>query len=167
MLSRRFNAASPDARAALLEVMTRRYYRIRPLRDLSSRQVAEFSIVEANYDLDGRHIHVLATHVERTDLARCAEALAPLLADHDDDHEIVLDIYLGSSSPITDKAVLSTRDVRCVRPHAGRSPAAPDRRRGIGRYGTCTAPAAFATSRCGPAVTGTTGRRTERATCTR
>ncbi|MDX2380768.1 MAG: biotin/lipoyl-binding protein, partial [Acidimicrobiia bacterium] len=99
MLSRRFAPASPRLRAALLEVMTRRYYRIRPLEDLTTRQVDEFSVASATYVLDERDIHVIATHVGRSDLDRCARTLVPLLTAADEGREVVLDIYLWSAEP--------------------------------------------------------------------
>jgi len=113
MLSRRFAPASPRLRAALLEVMTRRYYRIRPLEDLTTQQVDEFSVASATYVLDERDIHVIATHVERSDLDRCARTLVPLLTAADEGREVVLDIYLWSAEPIEDGSAL-TDEVRDV-----------------------------------------------------
>ena len=100
-LSRRFIAATPTVRAALLEVMTRRYYRIRELQRLSTAEVDGFSVASAEYDLEGRHVHVVATHADRSELDRCLDAMRPLLTARRSG-DIVLDVYLWSGESVDD-----------------------------------------------------------------
>ncbi len=82
----------------MLEVMTRRYYRIRPLRNV---QVPEWSgrpLLTAEYDHDGRDYLVIATVADgresaaATDLPELINALPPSGA-------VLLDLYVTSQTP--------------------------------------------------------------------
>ncbi|MEO1064351.1 MAG: carboxyl transferase domain-containing protein [Actinomycetota bacterium] len=116
-LSRRLGTVEPTVRSALLEVMTRRYYRIRELRDLSTSEADGASIAAAEYDLDGRRVHVVATHADRTELGSRLAAVKPQLATRADG-DVVLDVYLWSIETIDD-AALSDEVVRLVDEHLG------------------------------------------------
>ncbi len=52
-----------DHQAAMLEVMTRRYYRVRPLTDVALQDRGGRPLLTAHYDQDGRQHVVLATTV--------------------------------------------------------------------------------------------------------
>ncbi len=86
--------AEPDARAAMLEVMVRRYYRMRELADLRAFGAGERSFVEASYRLEGRNLHLLATHASWKQLEDAAEALAQLAAAAPVERDLVLDLYV-------------------------------------------------------------------------
>ncbi|MDY7106159.1 MAG: carboxyl transferase domain-containing protein [Actinomycetota bacterium] len=101
-LSRRFVASGPVVRGALLEAMTRRYYRIRDLEKMATGVVDGFSFASAEYDLDGTRIHVFSTHVEGDELAAGAEALRPALAGIDRRDDAVLDVYAWRTRPVAD-----------------------------------------------------------------
>ena len=59
-----FPSADPPLRHTMLEVLTWRYYKIRTLLNLSSPTVDGHSYVSAEYDHEGKRIHVFATYAE-------------------------------------------------------------------------------------------------------
>ena len=61
-LSRRFEPHMTEANEALLEVMTRRYYRIRDLENVRTRTKNGFSLATAEYDHEGKRIHIISAH---------------------------------------------------------------------------------------------------------
>ncbi len=109
LLSKRFVEGSARLRAGLLEVMTRRYYRIRELGDVAAHELDGLTVVTAAYHRDGRDVRVAAIHVERDELRFGAEVIDRMLATTGEgnvDH--VLDVYLWSSEPVTDaEAILA------------------------------------------------------------
>ena len=56
LLSGRLDVAAPALRQLVLEVLTRRYYRIRPLEEVKSLEVDGHSILSADYAFEGRQI---------------------------------------------------------------------------------------------------------------
>ncbi len=109
-LSSRFDRAGVEARQALLEVMTRRYYRQRGLRDMATGQVDGVPYARAAYDHEGATIELFSIHVEFDDMEAAVRSLAAVLDGVSADHEIVLDLYLwrsdpGGSDEIHDRAV--------------------------------------------------------------
>ena len=93
LFSGRFAAADPALRKLMLEVLTWRYYRIRTLTNFRSVAVDGQCCVSAEYDHEGKRIHVFATHAEYSRLAEAARALFPLIAEVPADHDIVIDFY--------------------------------------------------------------------------
>ena len=75
LLGPRLAPAPPPLRRTMLEVLVRRYYRIRDLAGLVVRDVAGRSCAMAEYSFDGRRIHLLATHAQCAHLAEAARAL--------------------------------------------------------------------------------------------
>ena len=108
LLSERFSASSSAVRRALLEVMTRRYYRIRDLEDMTTGELDGVSFAAAEYDHDDTRIHVFSTHVDFDDLASGAAALRPLLEGVDPDHDMIVDFYVWQQTAGADLA--ATRD---------------------------------------------------------
>ncbi|HEX9110514.1 MAG TPA: carboxyl transferase domain-containing protein [Terriglobales bacterium] len=94
----RFAAATPPLRQLMLEVLTWRYYRIRMLKDFRSLDVDGHSYVSAEYEKEGKRIHVFTTHAEYLHLPDVARTLFPALQEVPIDHDIVLDFYVWDSS---------------------------------------------------------------------
>jgi acetyl/propionyl-CoA carboxylase alpha subunit/acetyl-CoA carboxylase carboxyltransferase component len=112
-LSLRFRGASPQLRAAMIEVLARRYYRI---RDLHHGRVADASglpYVAAEYDHEGSRIHLIATHTDAPGLASAARLLTPELESIDPDHDVALDFYVWRDNRVADEEALC-RDVAGV-----------------------------------------------------
>jgi acetyl/propionyl-CoA carboxylase alpha subunit/acetyl-CoA carboxylase carboxyltransferase component len=107
-LSGRFAGASEAMQQILVEVMTRRYYRIRRLDNMRSMIRDGYGFAAAEYDYEGKRIHVLSTHVEYDELADGAKVMSRLLAPVDPEHDIVADFYVWRS--VQRGSVDETRD---------------------------------------------------------
>jgi hypothetical protein len=106
ILSQRFESAGPDLRQALLEVMVRRYYRIRELRSISftafpAMDGQVFAI--ADYEYQGSHVHLIATHAGRERLVPSLAAVRDLAGQAAPGSEIVADLYFWDSGPPADE----------------------------------------------------------------
>ena len=91
----RFEALAPALRPHVLEVMLRRYYRIRALEDVRAATGSGFAVASAQYSHEHRRIHVIATCAPRERLSAAAQALAPRVAAVPPEHDVVLDFYLA------------------------------------------------------------------------
>ena len=98
----RFAGAGPAARQLMLEVLTRRYYRIRNLEALRGATDEGQSWMTAEYDFEGRRVHVFATHAEYADLSAAATRLSARIADVPREHDVVMDFYVWASRPLGD-----------------------------------------------------------------
>ena len=70
LLCGRFAAADAALRALMLEVMTRRYYRIQKLLNFRSLARNGQCYVSAEYDEKGRRVHLFATYSEISEVSR-------------------------------------------------------------------------------------------------
>ncbi len=104
LLSERFAGWSPAMRLAVIEVMTRRYYRIRVLERMTTGQIRDFGFAAAEYDHEGTRIHVFSTHVGFDQLDSVAEALAPAFVEVDSGHDAVVDFYVWRDGEVSDDA---------------------------------------------------------------
>ncbi len=100
----------------MLEVLTRRYYKIRDLHDLRSVQVDGHSLVTAAYDHRSRQVFVVAGRGEMSGLdevaAACAKASGSLLRESPlgqwgPADTVVVDLYLTRRGPSTGDAELA------------------------------------------------------------
>jgi acetyl/propionyl-CoA carboxylase alpha subunit/acetyl-CoA carboxylase carboxyltransferase component len=96
-----FNAAAAS-RQLMLEVLTWRYYRIRMLMDFHTSDVDGYSVTSADYDHEGRRIHLFTTHAEYAQLEDSARRLFPLIERVPAEHDIVLDFYVYQSGCLAD-----------------------------------------------------------------
>ena len=101
-LSRRFASADLAMRKLMLEAITWRYYRIRTLENLRSFEQDGRCYVSAEYDHEGKRIHVFATHSEYSFLPEAARAIFPMIAEVPEDHDIVIDFYAWHSGSLGD-----------------------------------------------------------------
>ncbi len=76
LLARRSGDTGGAAREALVEAMTRRYFRIRPLQDVAHTELGGLPFVTASYVHGGVPHHIAAAWVEPDDLRRALAALA-------------------------------------------------------------------------------------------
>src|SRR5437660_6143331 len=77
----------------MLEALTKRYYRIRTFTRFRSLTSNGHGYACAEYDYEGKHIHVFATHADYAHLSESMQALFPLIAAVPADHDIVIDFY--------------------------------------------------------------------------
>lgn len=97
LLASWFPTADAALRQTMLEVLTRRYYKIRTLLEPKSSEIDGCCYFSAQYDHEGRRIHVLAVSAEFSALCATAAALFPLIAEFPSDHDVVLDFHLYRS----------------------------------------------------------------------
>ena len=102
LLSSRFPTAGPAMRKLLLEAITWRYYRIRALEAFRSLEVNGHCCVSAEYDYEGRRIHVFSTHCDYSQLREAAQGISPLIAEVPTDHDILIDFYAWHSRQLGD-----------------------------------------------------------------
>jgi acetyl/propionyl-CoA carboxylase alpha subunit/acetyl-CoA carboxylase carboxyltransferase component len=89
-----------DGHRPLLELLTRRYYKIVPLEEMRWSRVDGRQLVTVGYSIDGRRVQLIATLTEASDLPAAAAAAA--LAADCTAPESVVDFYVHWSDPPTD-----------------------------------------------------------------
>ncbi len=94
VISERFAAGEPAVRRAYLEVMTRRWYRIRDLQKFTTTVVGDHSYAHGQYEFEGRWIHVITGHSGDSEIEIAASGIRTLLHDVSDDDDVVVDLYL-------------------------------------------------------------------------
>jgi acetyl/propionyl-CoA carboxylase alpha subunit len=99
-LSGRFVASDVAMRKLMLEAITWRYYRIRTLMDPRSLAIDGHCYAVAEYEHEGKRIHVFTTHAEYSRLPEAVQAVAPLFAAVPEEHDIVLDFYTWHNSSL-------------------------------------------------------------------
>ena len=113
-----FAAAAAPLRQLMLEVLTWRYYRIRMLLDFRSQAVDGHCYVSAEYDHEGKRIHVFTTFAEYLRLSEVARTLFPVLEEVPIDHDIVIDFYVWDSGHPDEPEVMQ-KEVRSKLNQAG------------------------------------------------
>jgi len=113
LLSGRFASASPALRKAMLEAITWRYYRIRTLENVHSFDQDGRSYAAAEYDHEGKRIHVFTTHTDYDHLGEATKAISQLIAQVPADHDIVIDFYAWHSGLLAD-ADSTEKEIRAV-----------------------------------------------------
>ncbi len=103
LFSSRFAGADQSMRQLMLEALTWRYYRIRKLANF--RCVAlddEQCCASAEYDYEGRRLHVFTTHADYFRLSEAARTLFPMIAEVPAEHDILIDFYVFHSGRLGD-----------------------------------------------------------------
>jgi len=118
LISSRFAAADQTMRKLMLEALTWRYYRIRKLTNFRSLALDGQCCATAEYDYEGKRIHVFTTHADYSRLAEAARALFPLIAEVPADHDIVIDFYIFHSGRLSDPEA-TQQELRSVINQAG------------------------------------------------
>ena len=93
LLSSKFAAADQAMRRLMLEAITWRYYRIRTLENFRSLAINDQCYATAEYDHEGKRIHVFTTHAEYSRLAEAMRAMFPLIVEVPASHDVVIDFY--------------------------------------------------------------------------
>ncbi len=92
ILRRRLGSTDKDLQAALLEIRARRWYRTRPIRDLKVEEVNGIMLCHADYDFEGRSIHVVLAFTPFSDISAVGAAVAAHMADVDPSRNPVVDV---------------------------------------------------------------------------
>ena len=102
LLSRWLDDPAPTFRELFLEVLTRRYYRIRHIDHVETGTRGGRSAAVAEYGLDGHRVRVLATHAAWSDLAGVLSQLQAAANDATGLSELVVDVYVSGAGPLPD-----------------------------------------------------------------
>jgi acetyl-CoA carboxylase carboxyltransferase component/biotin carboxyl carrier protein len=94
LISQRLTQADPVLRAALLEILVRRYYRIRELGEIGITILDGQTFAVADYVYRGEPVHLIATHASHRRLAWSLQALSRLAGEAAPETETVADLYL-------------------------------------------------------------------------
>jgi acetyl/propionyl-CoA carboxylase alpha subunit/acetyl-CoA carboxylase carboxyltransferase component len=118
LLSGRLATADTAMRKLILEALTWRYYCIRKLTNFRTLAIDGQCCASAEYDYEGKRIHVFTTHAEYSQLSEAARTLFPMIAEIPADHDIVIDFYVFYSGRLRDPEV-TQQELRLVLEHAG------------------------------------------------
>jgi acetyl/propionyl-CoA carboxylase alpha subunit/acetyl-CoA carboxylase carboxyltransferase component len=94
----------PDADALLVEVLTRRYYKVRPLEDVRTMSIDSQAVVGASYVHSDRRVHIIALRADLADLARGLAAAVSAVHELSSTAEVVLDVYVDDPDGDADVA---------------------------------------------------------------
>jgi acetyl/propionyl-CoA carboxylase alpha subunit/acetyl-CoA carboxylase carboxyltransferase component len=110
-LLRRWRApADPRLGRVLLEVYIRRFYRIRDLRDVTTVAHDGWLLGTADYDFEGKTIHLVAAYAATEELPALSRAIASHLASADRS-QVVVDLSLWRRGEVVDDdAVIAEAD---------------------------------------------------------
>ena len=103
LVSGRFSGATAEVRQALLEVITRRYYRIRRLEEFSAVTIDGHPFARSVYVHDGTRIHVVSAQAPWQELAEVVRAMRPIVEGIPHDHDVAADIYVWRQEQTTDR----------------------------------------------------------------
>ena len=107
LFSNCFAKADQATRRLMLEALTWRYYRIRQLSNfrcvaLDDKQCC----ATAEYDYEGKRLHLFTTHGELFRLAEAVRNLFPMIAEVPEDHDILIDFYVSHFAAASDPDAL-------------------------------------------------------------
>jgi acetyl/propionyl-CoA carboxylase alpha subunit/acetyl-CoA carboxylase carboxyltransferase component len=100
-LSSHFASADTNLHKLMLEAITWRYYRIRPLVGLRSLEFQARCFASAEYDHDGRRIQVLTTHADYTQFEQAVETMSRLAVSVPAENDILMDFYVWNNARIS------------------------------------------------------------------
>jgi len=86
----------------MLEVLTRRYYKVRKLQDVRSFQLEGRQFVTGSYEMRGEQLHLISTIGDLAELPAVLAGVAGVAGDVADPANLVVDIYLSSGAPAGD-----------------------------------------------------------------
>jgi len=102
LLARHGGDAGPAVRLGLVEAMTRRYFRIRPLERIQPAQLDGLPFVTTSYDHEGVRHHVAAGWVEPDALPRALAALAEHARAFPPGERVLADLYTRCAGGLRD-----------------------------------------------------------------
>ena len=118
LLTRRFPQSGAEMRLFMLEALTRRYYRIRPLESFESTTIDGCPLVKAAYDDDGERVVIVTTFALYADFAATATTMSRFMSRFSAEHDIVADFYTCGSEPLREDEV-TAQEIRGVLDQTG------------------------------------------------
>jgi len=116
------DAAGTAYRDVVLEVYTRRFYRIRNLDGFGTHTVGSFRIAHADYDHAGMPVRLVHSYLPLEQVPAFSNALAAYLADVPAEREVVVDlaVWQNGALPEADALVAQVQDL-LAQCHFGRT----------------------------------------------
>lgn len=102
MFAGRFPSANPELRRTMLEILTWRYYRTCEFHNFQSPSAGGCCYVSADYEDDGKNIHVIALYADYLGLPAAAYAMLPMIAAVPEGHDVVIDFHVCHSSKLAE-----------------------------------------------------------------
>lgn len=103
LFSNLFRESDLGIRQLMLEVLTQRYYRIRPLENLRVIAIEGHSFVLSDYKYEGRRIQLITTFSEFESLKKTAQLMTKLITDLPEDRDLVIDFYTWQDHLLADQ----------------------------------------------------------------
>ncbi len=103
LFSSKFASANLGLRQLMLEILTRRHYRPLTLTDLCCRALDGQRYVSAEYEHEGKRIHLFTTYAEYSELAKTAQQLVPLIREVPAEREVAVDFYVWHPGALSDQ----------------------------------------------------------------
>jgi len=103
----RFEAAPAASRALMLEVLTKRYYRFRPLENFRSASFRGRAGGLAEYEFEGVRNLVVSTWCVEGELETALRDVAAHLAQSPIEHDVLIDVYSFRPGPLGDPAAMA------------------------------------------------------------
>ena len=104
-LSGRFPGSDEAMRRVLLEVMARRYYRMRALGELVHHEAGDTHFLVGEYPHEGSNITLIISHVLHGELTEAVSDAAGLITELDPDNDVVVDFYGWREERVDDPAL--------------------------------------------------------------
>lgn len=101
-LTARYESASAETRRLILEVLTRRFYRIRKLENVRTTEDQGYSYALAEYLHEGTRVHLISTGSSLTQAADSVRGLRSVIAGFPAEDDVVIDLYAWSPDPLGD-----------------------------------------------------------------
>ena len=98
----RFEGASAEEQAAMLEVLTKRYYRFRPLENFRAASFDGRAGGLAEYVFEGTRHLVVSTYSLDADFEKALRDVAAYLAANPSEHDVLIDVYSWRPGPLED-----------------------------------------------------------------
>lgn len=117
-LSRRLTHAGQTERLAILETLTRRYYKMCDLRDFEVFTDDGVDLVKCWYEYEGKRIHLFATHLLSEDLGRALAVLRSHVEHVSAVDDVAIDFYLWHRDDLQSPDTTSS-ELRSIFDHAG------------------------------------------------
>ncbi|GAC1324374.1 MAG: biotin carboxylase N-terminal domain-containing protein [Mycobacteriales bacterium] len=108
LLASRFGLPGP-APELILEVLTRRYYRVRRLEGVLSFRLDGYACVTGTFDLNGQSLQLVSLMAATTDLPRALSALTALAERVAEPTNLVVDLYLSRPQRPSDADALAAQ----------------------------------------------------------
>ena len=121
----------------MLEVLTRRYYRIQTLRELRAITGGRVRFISRVRITRAKSVHLFTTHAAYPQIAEAARAMFHLIEQVPPEHDVVIDFYVSRGRRVNRSGGHAAGSLRGAQP--GRLPALDPAHRGGRRGNGCDA----------------------------